>query len=162
MDLEQLNKLLYDAYAYSDLVLMNELPYDAYSDLVCIFGADTLRRLREEFKDNCVGLAEVVKDILNAGNFLAEIITFKNGNAFLDGGIKILDHTYTHHTVVLMGEWVIDILHTDKIIKTRDYIIELQKYNPKLRIDYTLSTGWYTDDGYLYRPSIDDLINYKY
>ena len=146
-----------------DLVQMNELPYDAYSDLVCIFGADTLRQLREEFKDNCVGLAEVVKDILNAGDFLAEIITFKNGNAFLDGGITInLDNNYTHHAVVLMGEWVIDILHTDKIIKTRDYIIELQKYNPKLRIDYTLSTGWYTDDGYPYMPSIDDLINYKY
>lgn len=146
-----------------DLVWMNELPYDAYSDLVCIFGADTLRQLREEFKGNCVGLAEVVKDILNAGDFLAEIITFKNGNAFLDGGITInLVHNYTHHAVVLMGEWVIDILHTDKIIKTKDYIIELQKYNPKLRIDYMLSTGWYTDDGYPYMPSIDDLINYKY
>ena len=151
-----------------DLVIqMNELPYDAYSDLVCIFGADTLRQLREEFKDYSVGLAEVVKDILNANGILAEIITFKNGNAFLDGGIKInLDYNYTHpathHAVVLMGEWVIDILHTDKIIKTRDYINVLQKYNPKLRIDYLLSTGWYTDDGYPYMPSIDDLINYKY
>lgn len=145
-----------------DLVIqMNELPYDAYSDLVCIFGADTLRKLREEFKDNCIGLAEVVKYILNANGFLAEIITFKNGNAFLDGGIKINLDIQTHHAVVLMGEWVIDILHTDKIIKTRDYITELQKYNPKLRIDYMLSTGWYTDDGYPYMPSID-LINYKY
>ena len=147
-----------------DLVIqMNELPYDAYSDLVCIFGADTLRQLREEFKDYSVGLAEVVKDILNANGILAEIITFKNGNAFLDGGITInLVHNYTHHAVVLMGEWVIDILHTDKIIKTRDYINVLQKYNPKLLIDYLLSTGWYTDDGYPYMPSIDDLINYKY
>ena len=147
-----------------DLVIqMKELPYDAYSDLVCIFGADTLRQLREKFKDNCIGLAEVVKNIMNANDILAEIITFKNGNAFLGGDITIdLHHNYTHHAVVLMGEWVIDILHTDKIIKTRDYIIELQKYNPKLRIDYTLSTGWYTDDGYPYMPSIDDLINYKY
>jgi hypothetical protein len=142
---------------------MNEIPYDAYSDLVCIFGADTLSQLREEFKDNCVGLAQTVKMIMNTNGFLAEIITFKNGNAFLDGGITInLDHTYTHHAVVLMGDWVIDVLHTDKIIKTKDYIIELQKHNPKLRIDYTLSTGWYTDNGYPYKPNINDLINYRY
>lgn len=145
------------------IIQMNELPYDAFSSLIDIFGADTLNQLRIAFKGNCVGLAETIKNTFNAQGYLAEIITFKNGNAFLDGGIRInSDHIYTHHTIVLMGEWIIDLLHSNNIIKTKDYIIELQKYNPKLRIDYTLSTGWYTDDGYLYRPNIDDLINYKY
>ena len=146
-----------------DMIMMNELPYDAYSSLIDIFGFDTINQLRVAFKDNCVGLAEVIKNIFNSQGYLAEIITLKNGNAFLDGGIRIdSDHIYTYHVIVLMGEWVIDLLHTDNIVKTKDYLIELQKNNPKLRIDYTLSTCWYTDDGYPYRPSIDDLINYKY
>lgn len=144
------------------IVQVNEVPYDAFTDLVAIFGTDTLNKLREKFNKNCVGLAEYIKGIMNASGILAEVITFKNGNAFLDGGIKIKDCIQTHHAVVLMGDWVIDILNTNKIIKTRDYIIELQKDNPKLRIDYTLSTCWYTDDGYPYSPSINDLINYRY
>lgn len=146
-----------------DMIMMHELPYDVYSSLIDIFGVDTINQLRIAFKDNCVGLAEVIKNMLNKQWYLAEIITFKNDNAFLDGEIRIdSDHIYTHHAIVLMGEWIIDLLHSDNIIKTKDYIIELQRYNPKLRIDYTLSTGWYTDDGYSYEPSLDDLINYKY
>lgn len=141
---------------------MNELPYDAYSSLIEIFGVDTINQLRVDFKSNCFGLAKFIKNTFNTQGYLAELITFKNGHLLLDDCIRIKENSYTHHTIVLMGEWVIDLLHSNNTIKTKDYIIELQKDNPKLRIDYTLSTGWYTDEGYLYKPSIDDLINYKY
>lgn len=145
------------------LVVMTELPYGACSSLKDAFGADMIKQLRADFKDNCLGLAEVIRGSLMRQGYIAEIITFKNGNAFLDGGIRVgSGRIYTHHTVVLMGEWVIDLLHSDNVIKTKNYINRLKKHNPKLRIDYTLSTGWYADDGYMYRPSIDDLINYKY
>ena len=80
----------------------------------------------------------------------------------MDGGIEVYGRTYTHHTVVLMGEWVIDVLHTSEIIKTKDYILELHKNNPELRIDYTMSTCWYTDEGFPYKPTIDYLLEYKY
>ena len=143
------------------IIQMNELPYDAYTSLIDIFGTDTIKQLRIDFKSNCVDLAKVIKSTFNRQGYLAEIITFKNGNAF-DGGIRVKDNIYTHHAIVLMGEWIIDLLHSNDIIKTKDYIIELQRYNPKLRIDYIMSTGWYTNDGYPCRPSIDDLINYKY
>jgi hypothetical protein len=144
------------------ILQMKELPYDAYSSLVEIFGEETIQQLRIDFKDNCLGLAREIKNTFNLQGYLAEVITFKNGNAFLDGGIRISSTVYTHHAIVLMGEWIIDLLHSDNIIKTKNYIVELQKYNPKLRIDYTLSTGWYTQDGYLYKPSLEDLKKYKY
>jgi hypothetical protein len=147
------------------ILQMKELPYDAYSSLVEIFGGETIQQLRKDFKDNCLGLAREIKNTFNSQDYLAEVITFKNGNAFSDGGIRVTsnqDTVYTHHAIVLMGEWTIDLLHSDNIIKTKDYIVELQKYNPKLRIDYTLSTGWYTQDGYPYKPSLEDLKKYKY
>lgn len=144
------------------MIMMNELPYDACNSIYDIFLSDDIKMFREKYVNNCYGVAEVIKDSLNKSGYLAEIITFKNGNAFLDGGIKVSNHTYTHHTIVLMGEWIIDVLHTDDIVKTKDYILELQKLNPKLRIDYTMSTCWYTNDGFPYKPSIQNLLEYKY
>lgn len=142
---------------------MIEVAHYAYPSLVELFGADKLSEFREKFHNDCMELAWSVKNMLNTKGFLAEVITFKNGNAFADGGILIdADHSYLYHTVVLMGEWVIDILHTDKVIKTKDYILGLQEYNPKLRIDYSMSSCWYTDAGFPYRPSLEDLIKYKY
>ena len=140
---------------------MTELPFGAYRNLIDIFGKETLSKFRVEYNNNCEGLANAIKDIMNANGYMAEIITFKNGNAFLDGGIKVSGKIYTHHAIVLMGEWIIDALHIDDVIKTKDYIENLQKDNDKLRIDYTLSTGWYDENGMPYQATIDDLKNYK-
>lgn len=143
------------------IITMNEIPYGACESINDIFMADDIKMFREKYANNCYGVAEVIKDSLNKCGFLAEIITFKNENSFLEGGIKLSNHVYTHHTIVLMGEWIIDVLHTDDIVKTKDYILELQKLNSKLRIDYTMSTCWYTNDGLSYEPSIQDLLEYK-
>ena len=144
------------------MLIMNEIPYDGYNSLIEIFGEDTIKEFRKNYKGKCYEVAEIIKTSLNSNGFIAEIITLKNGNAFLDGCINVSDNVYTHHTVVLMGEWIIDVLHTDNIVKTKDYILELQEDNPKLRIDYTLSTCWYTKEGLPYKPTIQDLINYQY
>lgn len=148
-------------------VTMNELPYDAYDSLEVIFSAkgepgskSFIQQIRTDYKIDCFGAAQFLKSLFNAKGFLAEIITFKNGNAF--AGINVYGNVCTHHTVVLMGEWVIDILHSDKIIKTKNFIVELQKHNPNLRLDATMSTGWYSDAGFPYMPSLEDLIQYQY
>ncbi len=140
-----------------------ELPKTQFKNLSEIFtDKDIVPKLQKEFSDNCVGLAQALKTFFNKNGVLAEVMTFKNGNAFTDDGINVYGNIYTHHAVVLMGEWVIDALHTDSIIPTKEYIENLKKNNPKLRIDYTLSTCWYTDEGYPYKPSIEDLENYRY
>ena len=144
------------------MLMMKELPYDAYGSLNEIFGDERIKLFREKFDNNCFEVADIIKGIMNQNGIIAEIITFKNGNSFMDGGIEVHGRTYTHHTVVLMGEWVIDVLHTSEIIKTKDYILELHKNNPELRIDYTMSTCWYTDEGFPYKPTIDYLLEYKY
>lgn len=143
---------------------MNELAADSFKDLREIFqnSPDILDKIRADYKDDCVGAAQCIKAILNQNGFIAEILTLKNGNAFFDGGIKVSGKEYTHHAVVLLGEAVIDVLNTDNIINTKQYLEDLLKDNPKLRIDYTLSTGWYTAEGYPYNPTIEDLINYRY
>ena len=146
-----------------DIVMFNEISYDAYKDLNEMFGdKNIISNVRKNYKGNCVDAAWFIKKSLNQNRILAEVITFKNGNAFLDGGICVFGNRYSHHSVVLLGDGIIDILHTDKILQTKEYIEELEKNNPKLHIYHILSTGWYTDDGYLYRPSINDLKCYEY
>ena len=141
---------------------MKEVPYDAYKNINEIFLEKDIKKIREDYKKNCVGAAEVIKYIMNSNDIVAEIICLKNEHSIVDAPIKVFGNEYTHHAFVLMGEWVIDILHTDEIIKTKDYILNLQKDNPKLRIDWTLSTCWYSDEGYPYRPTLQELIDYKY
>ena len=141
---------------------MKEIPYDAYKNINEIFSEKVIKKIREDYKNNCVGASDIIKNIMNSNDIIAEIICLKNGHAFTDAPIKVFGNEYTHHSFVLMGEWIIDILHTNEIIKTKDYILNLQKDNPKLRIDYTLSTCWYNEEDYPYRPTLQDLIDYKY
>lgn len=147
-----------------NLPFMRGLPYDTFESVEAIFskaeGKAAVQKLRKDFKHNSFGVAELIKEAFNANGIISKVITFKNGKAS-DRGINVSGHISTWHTVVLTGEWVIDILHSDELIKTKDYIAELQRHNPKLRIDYKMSTDWHTEDGFLYRPSLDDLITYK-
>ena len=144
-------------------VAMNELTLDSFKDLNEMFSnhPDFIPRVRDEYKDDCIDAAWAIKDILNENNILAEIMTLKNGNAFLDGGIKVFNNTYTHHSVVLLGEVLIDVLHTDKILSTRKYLKTLMKNNPKLRIEHALSTYWYNSDGFTCKLDIQELLKYK-
>ena len=142
------------------LVYVKEIPYDAYKDMNEVIGKDSIKELRKTYHNNCYELALALKCIFNRNNILAEVITFKNGSAF--NGINVNGNTYTHHTVVLLGDSLIDLLHSDKFILTADYITKLKEDNSQLRIDYTLSTGWYDKDGYKYNPTLQDLIKYKY
>lgn len=143
------------------MVIMSEIPHDAHKDLIAIFGEDTIKELRREYKNNCLGLAEKIKYIFNYDGILAEILVFKSGHTF-NYNLKVNGEIYTHHAVVLMGDWVIDLLHTTEIIKTKDYIMKLKKDNPELRLDKVLTTGWYNEQGYAIPVTLDYLIKYKY
>lgn len=139
-----------------------ELPFDTKHDLTKMFDppieVDTLCK---EFPNDCFGLALKLREIFIQAGVLAEYVTLKNGNAFSDGGILVNNKRYTHHTVVLMGEWVIDLLNSTKGLSTKKYIEKLERDNPKLRIDYTMSTYWYDNDGFPIQLTLEDLKNYK-
>lgn len=141
-------------------VYFKEIPYDAYKDMNEVLDNNLIKKIRKAYHNNCYELALALKDMFNNNNILAEVITFKNGSAF--NGININGNTQTHHTVVLLGDSLIDLLHSDDFILTADYITKLKEDNSKLRIDYTLSTGWYDKDGYKYNPTLQELIEYKY
>ena len=142
------------------VVYLKEIPYGAYKDMNEVLGSNLIKKLRKTYHNNCHGLALVLKYMFNNNNILAEVITFKNGSAF--NGINVNGNTYTHHTVVLFGDSLIDLLHSDDFILTAEYINKLQEDNSQLRIDYALSSGWYGKDGYKYNPTLQELIEYKY
>lgn len=114
-----------------------------------------LDRIRACYLGNCLDAAIVMKDILNKNGVRAEILTFRNGN---DWGIRVFNNTYTFHCVTFLGDTIIDVLHSDNIFKTKDYVEMLLRDNSKLRVDISLSTGWQTNDSGVIIPSVKDLL----
>lgn len=144
------------------LVEMKELPYDAYMYLRDMFSDKQLiPRLRRQYENKCFQLAQELKGVFNREGYLAEVLCFKNGD-LITGGVKLHNRVFTYHAVVLMGEWLIDLLYEDVPIKTCDYIERLRKDNQELRVDCIMSTGWWDEAGYNYMPTLDDLVEYKY
>ena len=161
--MSRVRKSISDANDGTSIALLKEIAYDSYRDVYEIFRND--RSIVEGFRrryGECLSIAEELKGIFNANGILAEIVTFKNGNAFLDVGIKVYDKVYMFHCVLLLGDDIIDILHTDAIVPTKEYIEMLEKDNSKLRIDYSISTNWYNKAGYPIKLDLDYLKNYKY
>lgn len=126
-----------------------------------------LNRIRNDFKNNCFGLAETLVAVLIESTILATIITFKNGSAFSPDGLTVKNEIdncldiYTHHSVVLLGEGVIDLLHSDRIIKTSEYIEMLESLNNDIVIDTEMSGSWYNEFGVPVIVTIDYLRDYK-
>lgn len=138
----------YSEYDYIDGALINDH-----------LGMD-LDGLRKEFHNNCYGLAtELTAGFMSQG-VLASTITFKNGhsldvkvNDYYDNDIKC----YAFHSVILLGNCVLDILHSDKFISTSRYVKEMQKINPELRLDKFMTEPWYDENGYPMGLDIDKL-----
>lgn len=119
-----------------------------------------VEKLKQLYKDDCYGLAsELVAGFMDSG-VLAAVVTFKNGHS-LD--ISINDYynnevkTYAFHSVVMLGNCLIDLLHSDRYISTSRYIKELKNLNPDLRLDTIMTEQWYDYDGQLVDLSIDIL-----
>ncbi|GEM_PF-5222179 len=151
---------------YMEVVEIQDLaPDDNLMNLSGWFEPEVLRKLRKEYENNCFGLAEaIVRSGMGTEDgkmILASVITFKNGHTL---NLKMKDRngtvrTFSHHSVVLLGEYIMDVLHQDKLFKTKDYIDMLKKDNPELRLD-TMMSFWYTDDGWQYVPTLEEIYQY--
>lgn len=74
------------------------------------------------------------------------VLTFKNGNAFLDGGINIPTkdgeiNNYMAYPVYMNNDKIYDIRNGYEEIDCYEYLEILSKNNKKLRIDTTMSYG---------------------
>lgn len=120
--------------------------------------------LKKEFRNDCYGLANELTMGFMASGVLAATITFKNGHEL---NLKVKDHytneikTYAFHSVIMLGNCVIDLLHSDRYISTGRYIKEMKKLNPELRLDKFMTEQWYGDNGQPIMLDINALENYK-
>lgn len=146
----------------ADEISLEELPYDSYDSLEDIFPQDFIDYARKQYQGNSGALVGELKKLFNEQGYLAEILTFQNGTYVEDGMLNVFGYECCHYSVLLMGEWVIDLLNSDEIVKTRDFILKLMHQNPKLKITPSLTTGWYAPDGKFFQPNIQYLLNYKY
>ena len=63
------------------------------------------------------------------------------------------------HGIVLLGEGVIDLLHSNRIIRTATYIQSVLSVNSSLVIDE--ESYWFDEDGNKIYPGFKYLINYR-
>ena len=141
---------------------VKELNCAHYKNVYELLNKNIIAGIRKECEGNSLIAAKIVSKIFRDNGFLAEVLTFKNGGSLKKSGVLINDTLKPYHAVVLMGEWAIDILESDEIIKTKDYIERLKLSNHELRVDYILSSGWYRDNGIPYMPTLDDLCEYRF
>lgn len=146
------------------IVHMNEYLFDE-GDMIKNVLSEDLNVLRETYSGNCIGLAHYVKSVCQANRVLSSVITFKNRNCFLEplrvtNELTNTECGYTHHSVVLLGDCIMDILHTDRLISTREYVKHLRELNPNVEVNLALSDGWYNSDGYSIPVDLDYLENY--
>lgn len=96
-----------------------------------------------------VSVDEVYQEALNKfalNGFTGIVITLKNGNAFLDGGINIPTkdgkiNNYMAYPVYMNNDKVYDERNNYDGMDCYEYLDMLSKRNPKLRIDLTMSQG---------------------
>ena len=148
-----------------DTAYMSEYLFTEGDMIKDILSGD-LNVIRETYANNCVGLARYVKSLFQSCGVLSAVITFKNHDCFFSP-LKVTDEltnterTYTHHSVVLLGDCIMDILHTDRLISTREYAKHIRELNPNVEVTLALSDGWFDSAGYLIPVDIDYLENYK-
>lgn len=142
----------FSEYTYVDGMLIN--------DAICI----PIEQLRKDFANDCYGLAQLLTMIFMNSGVLASVVTFKNGHSL---NLKVKDlyndriNTYPYHSVIMLGNCVIDLLHSDKYISTTKYVKELKKLNPELRLDLYMTEQWYDLSGLPMMLNIDILENYR-
>ena len=91
-------------------------------------------------------LLDKANELFMANDFIGCVTTFKNGNAYVDGGINIIDtdgvvHNYLAFPVYMSDNKVFDKIHGYDGTDVYEYMRMLSDNNPKLRIDLTMSQG---------------------
>lgn len=122
--------------------------------------------IRIEFDGNCTGCAASLADeLISDQSVICSCVTFKNGSAFADTGVVVRDELagedkiYTHHTVLLFGECIMDILHSDRLVATAEYVKSLQEKNPKLLVDDTMTGSWINTSGWPIKITLERLLS---
>lgn len=145
------------------VAILNEFMFDEGDTIEEFYDKSVVARLRKEYDNKCYDLANLLKRELNTAGVLAEVVTFKNGNS-LATELKVKNElenkveTYNYHSVVLLGNCVVDLLHTDRLISTKEYVGNLSKLNKNLRLDYLMGGFWYSDDGHKIQVNVDSLL----
>lgn len=130
-----------------------------------LFSDIAIDGFRERYKNACYGVATLISKRLSNFDYLCSYVTFTCRNAISQGGITVWsellnsNRIYEYHTVVLLGDCVMDILHSDRLISTSEYVRNLRDTNIGLEIDYDMSGHWVSGDGFKRQLSIDDLIS---
>lgn len=145
------------------LMNMFEFAYEEGDKITELFRPKDISYFRNKYNNNCFGFAQHCCAMLTEGNVLCSMLTFKNGHNFVDDGIKVWDdinhkhNLYTHHSVVLLGDCIMDMLHSDRLISTQEYVRGLEKDNPNLQLDNAMTGCWYNSEGYPVKVTLDNL-----
>lgn len=130
-----------------------EYVFEDSDNVTEIVPADVVAELRHKYADDCYELAaDIAQQLLDIG-LLCAVATVQNGDP-LKGNRVVLwseierEHkTYVHHSVVLLGDCIMDLLHYDKLIRTETYFNGLMQSHEALSVVQDLSGVWYDAEG---------------
>lgn len=149
-----------------DTVIMLQFAFSDGDDITEIIKDEFVDTYRTEFADDCAGCAaSIAEELLCDHHVLCSCVTFKSGSSFTDSGVVVrdelhdTDRVYTHHTVLLLGACIMDVLHSNRLIKTTEYVKALLEKNPKLCIDAEMTGSWVNNEGWPVNITVERLLS---
>lgn len=127
----------------------------------------TINYYRHNYRGNCFGVADELAERIVEAGVAANQITVKSAVGAetpiyvyneLENRIVPFDRS---HSIVLLGPCVLDVLNSDRLIKTTDYFRSLKALNPKGLKLVKNYCNWYDDEGKPCKISMSKLLRLK-
>lgn len=151
---------------FSLIVTLWEFMFEEGDMLTEVLNAEDIKYIRSKYEGNSLGCAENIVRYLKSMGILAAVAFLENDNCFLNS-ITIkneFDDKYYQrpfHAVVFLGSCIMDVLNTDRLIASSEYIQQLERFNPKLRLETAYVSEFPNSDGYMIPLTLDFIKNYK-
>lgn len=117
-------------------------------------------RLRDRYSADSYACACDIWRMLSGRNIQCTVVVFS-----AVGGIGVRDYNNScywfcqQHAVVLLGKYIIDILHSDRLMPTSEYVKNLDNVNSGLYVVEGASGSWYDSEGWKVKVTVNKLIS---
>lgn len=123
---------------------MKEYIFEDGDTVYELLGKKSVEYIRADYKNHCFGVAKCLYNVLLKVGIMSAFITFKTESPFVNS-LKVWDKEYMHHSVLFLGDCILDLLHSDMLIPIKDYVDMLNENNKDWVVVQDMSSCWYNE-----------------
>ena len=142
------------------LNVLTEYTFEDFTKVEDVFPDGSFRDVKRNCKTKSYALAEEAVRVLRLHGVMSSVVTFENDAGFtLWSELDRKHKTYTTHSVVLVGDFVLDIDNCGMVIRTGVYVEDLVRRFSNLRIVESKTGNWWDAEGKSCQITLDKLLS---